>query len=398
MSPIASQHGGLSAFLAPGRTRDLASSWIGAFLASMSQNGLRPMICRAGLFSLLLTAPVSGGIILDFTHGSFFDDSTSIRTMARNALEAAVADINAAIDFNLGAITVDETVGMDGGFQTTHDFDYTYTNPSTGASETITDTGTFAADEVRIFVGMRNLTGTTLGQGGPGGVGLSSGGSSSGGAGSFQGALDDAMANDQHGRGGGPVISTLPGSLGGGSFSFDIGLALGNLWFDSDTDNNGFTDNDATLDANWHFDHTTAVASGKDDFYTVALHEVLHAIGFGVSQSWDDNVSGSNWTGSEAIAANGGSGAGIIDGGHLATGVMSTRLADGTAQAPVMTSTLTTGTRKTLTTLDVAILRDIGFSTVAVPEPSSLLLFGMTLFGIFGRRKRPIPTRQGLSS
>lgn len=63
-------------------------------------------------------------------------------------------------------------------------------------------------------------------------------------------------------------------------------------------------DND---DVAWHYDHTTSVDAGKFDFYSAALHELVHAIGFGNSNSWDDLVSSGTFTGSQFNTSNGGS-------------------------------------------------------------------------------------------
>lgn len=314
-----------------------------------------------------------GQIVIDYTHDNGFFSGNATATAA---LEAAVADINAVLDLDLGEITNDVTTGTSsGGTQIDFDFSYSYTNPTSGASETINDTTIFA-NEVRLFVGSQVLGGTMLGQGGPGGAGLAISGTI--GSGSVADAITMAETLDQHGRGSGPTMLTLSGTVAGESYSFGIGTSVSNLWFDEDTDNDGNPDSPALLDSNWHFDHTTSVAAGKDDFYSVALHETLHAIGIGGSQSWDDLVSGTDYLGSEVIALHG-TGTGIIDGGggHFISGLMSTRLSDGGAQEVAMDPNITTGTRKMLTLIDVAAIQDIGFSVQsnvsAVPEPSSFL-------------------------
>lgn len=335
--------------------------------------------------SLAFTSSVSrADILLDYSNDSFFAGNAT----ARAALEAAASDINSVINFNLNAVTMDTVSGTSGGGSTQLDFDfsYGYSNPNTGASVTIANTQ-LATNEIRIFVGMRNLTGSTLGQGGPGGVGLQIGGFT--GAGSAQDAINDAMSQYEHRRGSGPVISNLSGSIAGANYSFDIGSTVGNLWFDQDTDNNGSTDSAATLDANWHFNHLTSVAAGKDDFYSVALHEILHSIGYGTGDTWDSLRSGTTWMGAEGIAANG-TGVGLIDGGgaHIAGGIQSARFLDGVLQDAVMTPSITTGTRKKLTQLDLAILRDLGYSTTsAVPEPGSLT-FLLVVGCIVGCKRR----------
>ncbi len=334
----------------------------------------------------LLTSQANAGITFDYSNdGGFF----ASHLVAKAALEKAAADINSVINYNLGSVS-DKAIGTSGGKTVTVDWKYTYTNPTTNVPVDILDTA-LAANEIRIFVGMQNLAGSTLGQGGPTGFGISASGSDSGG-GTFAAAVANAQANDQHGRGGGPVISSFTTSLFGSNYTSTLGASIGNLWFDSDTDNNGTTDNDTTLNANWHFDSTTAVAAGKSDFYSVALHETLHAIGFGTSQTWNSLITGGDdWTGANAIAA-AGTGVNIIDAGgaHIASGIMSTRLSDGGLQETVMSPSITIGTRKSLTALDVAFLKDLNYSIAAVPEPSSMLLVAAVavLATVRARRKK----------
>ena len=77
-----------------------------------------------GLLGLIGFAPVANAqIVLDFSddvaNQNFFDDNP----VARAALEAAVADINSAVVFNLSAVE-DVTNGSAG--TTSFDFDFTY--------------------------------------------------------------------------------------------------------------------------------------------------------------------------------------------------------------------------------------------------------------------------------
>jgi len=274
--------------------------------------------CLLGLICLI--ANTNAQIVLDYTHDNGFFSGNA---QATAALEAAISDINSVLNLNLSAVR-DTAAGSSGGGTTaTFDFRYTYTNPTTGASETINDT-TLAVNEIRIFVGSQTL-GTNgsgddiLGQGGPGGNAFSAIGAI--GSGSFQTAINDAIANDTHRRGGGPIISQLAGAFDSGeTFSIDFGLSVGNLWFDDDTQ--------------WHFDHTTAVESGKRDFYSVALHETLHVLGIGGSNAWESLV---------------------------------------------MDPDIQAGVRKGLTLFDVAALRDLGFNTIIPDVPVPVLLGDVNL-------------------
>ncbi len=312
-------------------------------------------------------------IVLDYGDDAATDNFFATHPVAKASLEQARNDLQAAITTTLGAMT-DTASGSNGGTTATYNFNLGYTNPSTGAAVTLND-ASMAADQVKIFVGMRELGASTLGQGGPGSTGLNVGGSGTGSQWPGAVAAANAAASTNRLRGGGPIISTLSGtvSLGGtpATVTVQTGSAVGNLWFDNDSNNDTVTDTDPQLDAYWHFDYSTPVAAGKSDFYSVALHEMLHVLGFGIGQSWNSNVSGTTWLGSE-VSTLMGTGTGMVDGGgaHVASGVTSPRLSDGILQETVMSPSIVVGTRKTLTQLDLAFMRDFGWSTITVvPEP-----------------------------
>ena len=323
-------------------------------------------------------------IVLNYTGDTYFTNNPT----AMAALEAAAADINAAIDFScLEAVTSDTITGTSGGSQANFTFSNFYSNPADG-NATQSTTTQILAGQVNIFAGARTFTGNTLGVGGPGATIFST--PPSGfltNQADFDQAVAAAEANEQHSRGSGPVISVESGAFTNPftgvttPYSFDQGLHTGSIAF-NDT-------------ANWHFDHTTAVTAGASDFYSVALHELLHAIGFGVSDSWNSLISGTTYLGANGIAANGGSGAGLVEstGDHLAQNVMSPRLSDGAFQEVLLDPNLTDGTRKELTELDLAVLQDLGLKTIlppfsAVPEPSSLTLLALGGVVLCGRRRK----------
>lgn len=330
-------------------------------------------------------------IELDYSYDTGSDDFFGTNTQAKSAAEQAAADIGALITTALAPVQNAYT-GSDGFTSVTFDWDYLFTNPSDGTQESI-PSPSLAANTVKIFVGVQELAGDTLGSGGPGGVQVGIAASNISPT-YLQNAIDAAGVNSNNGigRGAGPVIQNVSGtaSFAGypGSYDLDIGVGIGNLWFDVDTDNKKGKDDDATLESFWHFDHTTPVADGKIDFYSVALHEILHALGVGVSDTWDDQVSGSTrWTGSEAIASHG-TGNGLIESGsgHITTGTMSNRLSDGTSQIAVMAPFLNEGERRTLTELDAAFLRDLGYTTVPEPGSATLLVSASVLLTL--RRKK----------
>jgi hypothetical protein len=331
------------------------------------------------LFFASLSLPASAiTIAIDFSNSTsgFFDENTADGLLARAAVQAAADDLSAAITTSLDPLITRVYTGTSGSTTVTLTNTLRYTNPDTGVTTNFV--GNLAADEFRIFVGARSLSGSTLGQGGPGSVSLGAG--ISGFVAQAQAAANLASANSSAGMTrGAHVISTINGAFGGSfsgtTFSTSYGPTLGNLWFDNDGS------------STWHLDHTTAVTSGASDLYSVALHEMLHSLGIGTADNWDSSVSGMDWTGSEVIALYG-TGTGLIDadGSHIENDIMSFRLSDGGMQEVVMDPNITTGTRKQLTLLDLAFLRDIGWQTI--PEPSSILLIGLGSFSLIVRRKR----------
>ena len=351
-------------------------------------------------------------IILDYTHnkavngGSGFFDTNAT---AKAALEKAVSDLNQALnlDNSLSSISAgqNDVVGTNGISSSTAEFTLTYTNPESGAPVSWRPFS-LGTDEIRIFVGMRNLSGNTLGQGGLGGFSTSVGALAL--ESELVGAVADmeSQANAIYGRGHGPKTGTISGSLTLGSttanYSIEKGVTHGNLWFDSDTDNDGSFDTPGELDDSWHFDHTTDVDPTKIDFYSVALHEIMHAIGYGGSDSWDELISGTegdddpdDWLGAFAIAENGGTGVDLIDDGHghIKSGTLSTSIVDGLEQEAVMTPSISNGERRFLTHLDIAFLKDIGYTNAAaVPEPASLVMVSVLSVAGFGyvRRRRKL--------
>jgi hypothetical protein len=331
------------------------------------------MAVVAHLFVALATASAFN-ITLSYPAGFLF--SATHDSVAKNAIDQAALDISTAITTNLAAINNDVITGTNGDTTATFDWSFQYSSPTTGNAVTI-DTATISGGTVIIHVGARNLFGTTLGIGGPAGSGFQLNGN--GFPNQWVGAMASAESQSEvaYKRGGGPVIGTLSGSsaLGGttANYSIDTGISYGSLSLDWDGNNNNVKDDDTQLNNYWHFNHMTPVAVGKNDLYSVALHEILHALGIGASDSWGAKVSGTSWTGASVIGLMG-SGAGLINGAgdHIAESTMSTNAADGTPQEAVMDPSITQGTRKKLTALDLAFLRDIGYSTIDwVTAPSS---------------------------
>ena len=332
-------------------------------------------LTSALIYLTLLSSAAMGQLTADYT----YDDSgffTSIPA-ARWAVEAAIADLNSAINQNLAAVSPSDLT-VSGTFQTatvTIEMTTKIRSPSTDAM--IDFPGDNAQSVVPIYLGAMpqefSSDGSVLGTGGTASYGFLAGASFSNSS-DIEIAARTAgeMASAVFTRGEGPIVSRQSGNFNGDyPFQVEFGLGHGVVSLDNDTDNNGVDDLTEGVDPGdfFHFDHTVAPEAGKVDFYTVALHEAMHAIGLGGSLSWRELVSGSNWMGNEAMSSHGSAGQGIInpDGAHVAAGVQSPRVSDGVMQESVFVSTLAAGERYELTELDLALLRDIGFAGAVPP-------------------------------
>jgi hypothetical protein len=196
-----------------------------------------------------------------------------------------------------------------------------FNHPSTGVSHSIGNM-TIEADELVIFVGARELGGS-LGSGGPGGY-------------TVRCASGSSFCDDVATRGESGAAESDPTDFGpwGGFISFDT-------------------------TTNWHFGQTTqGQSNGESDFLSVAIHEIAHVLGFGASNSWSTFRSGLIFNGTASRALYGSGVPLSSGGGHWANGTMSNE------QETAMDPSLTTGTRKLMTDLDLAGLDDIGWQLI----------------------------------
>jgi len=210
-----------------------------------------------------------------------------------------------------------------------------FSNPSTMATTTVKDL-TIPAGTIKVYVGGANLGGA-LGQGGPGGF--------SGDSNPFDPVF---LSNVQfRGQTGASGSSPTDFARWGGTIAFDQGVS-------------------------WNF-NLNAPATGKNDFLTVATHELAHVLGFGTSPSFRTFTTKDPgtlqylgpFTGPKTEALYGGpvpleTPAAGNNAQHFKNSLMST-VGGVTPQETLMDPDITTGTRKKITLLDWAALDDLGW-------------------------------------
>ncbi len=261
-----------------------------------------------------LSAQQAQAITIEFNYD--YDSNNFFSAQEKNTLNAAGAFFESRLTDSLTAIT---SAG-------TNHFNAVFDRPDTGSNTTINDFSV-SSDTLIVYVGGRDISGSTLGVGGPGGFSASS--------------FSQAFLDNIETRGQG--ASNQDFGPWGGTISFNTNSAW---YFDSDIS-------------------TVADLPGnKNDFYSVALHELAHVLGFGTSNTWNSQYSDNHW----------------------AAGT--TSFVDGVSQEAAMDPSITTGTRKHFTELDLQGLRDIGWEVTAVPVPAAVYLMGTAMIGLFGFRRK----------
>ncbi|WP_218934612.1 fibronectin type III domain-containing protein [Rosistilla ulvae] len=253
-------------------------------------------------------------IVFDYS----YDDSGFFDTQAKAALERAATDYETRLLDTLSAIPA-PTAG--------NSWTASFQDPETGSTVNLPNLQ-LAENEVRVFVGSRNLTGTTLGKASTGyGVQYTD-----------PNWVDTVLWRGQSGAN--------EQSTWGGSIAFDT-------------------------TPTWHFD-AGLPTSGTPDLYSVALHELGHIFGISnqpgntwtsyatplnelspADQALVDNEPGDYFTGPKSVALYGSPIP--VDGGHFEHDVSYAG-----AEA-ALDPNLTTGTRKPMSPLDWTALDDIGW-------------------------------------
>jgi hypothetical protein len=247
-----------------------------------------------------------------FDTGGFFTDPAR-----RAVLQAAATAVTGAMTDFLDAI-------VPGGSNTmTLSFD----DPGTGNPTTVVDP-TIPEDVIIVYVGGYDLPGAAVGLGGPAGV-------------SASGSL--AFTRTAQARGNNGALGNNPTDFApaAGAIAFDT---LAPFYFNTDA---------------------SGLTSGDNDFFSIAQHEIAHLLGFPSADSFQRFVQNNHtFTGPKTVAAFGGNPVPLEnDDSHFLDGT------NVSGVEALMDPTLTIGTRKTITPLDLAALDDLGWSFDPVPPP-----------------------------
>ncbi|MEC9003128.1 MAG: matrixin family metalloprotease, partial [Planctomycetota bacterium] len=277
--------------------------------------------------SFLVTVSLSFDITFDYSLDSagFFADQAR-----KDALERAANVFENRLEDNLAAI-------QPSGSNT---WTAVINHPETGNTENIVDL-VIPIDTLTVFVGSRVMS--NLGIGGSGG---------------YQVSGTSAFVNTMSTRG----QSGIATGSGDSSTNTDFAPWGGSLAF--------------SRDASWNFS-TDAPTSGTNDFYSTAIHELAHLLGFGRADSWDNLVNGSDeFAGTSAVAAHGSTIPLSGTKSHWASSTTSTLPGTTITQETAMDPGLAVGTRKEFTTLDWAALDDIGWEVTAPNQAPTLDAIG----------------------
>ena len=265
---------------------------------------------------------------------------------AKAALEAAASFYSTILTDTFSAIQPPPDFQSSFGGSATFIWNMAFQNPSDATKSISLTNPVVAANEYRIYAGARSIAGSTIGIGG---YSSSTPGYSISGV--FGPGEYDAQIQKKN------DFTTAVTTRGQSS-----GFAT---W-------GGFITFDRDMATPWHYDHTTSPTIGKNDFYSVAIHELGHALGLGVSDEWEAYASQPTpiFTGPSATSLYGGNPPLDPGRGHWAENTMSKILGTETVQEAAMDPNLTVGTRKRLTKLDAAGLTDVGWTVEAPPSPT----------------------------
>lgn len=276
-------------------------------------------------------------ITLDYSYDSsgFFSNPEAVATV-----EAAASFLSGILEDTFSEIRTPETyVGQ----LSTLTWSWEVRLFSQDTTPIVLPNPTIAEDEYRLYLRGTSIPGSAIGLGGPGSWAAST---STSGPGFYPDELAeiDAITDDFFG-----AIETRGEASGFASWGGDV-------TFDTS--------------ASWNLSHLALPSGSQNDLYSVAIHEMIHALGFGEDSPtrqtvWESLVSGANFTGASAMAEYGGPVPLSSDLSHWVEDTESIVYNDFLHQETALDPDILNGTRKELTTLDAAALSDIGWEVAA---------------------------------
>lgn len=270
---------------------------------------------------LALAASPAAAITIQFNYAydaNGFFGTAAAPTPARAALEFAARAFSAFTD------TLQPIVPGGANAWTAR-----FTNPTTGLQEAIPNL-VVPTNTIIIYAGAHDLTGARLGEATRGIYSL-------GNAEGMSSGFLDAVVNRGQGS------TSVDFAPWGGSIAFDLTQSDGRA-------------------RTWNFDPHSSPTGLDNDFLSTAEHELAHLFGFGVSASgsFQANVQSGQFLGAHAMALYGGSIPLQSGGDHWASSVRSPPYSVNPPRA-ALGPLLFAGERQTLTPLDYAALRDVGW-------------------------------------
>jgi hypothetical protein len=218
---------------------------------------------------------------------------------------------------------------------------FTFTNPTTGVGASVVPGSTTSegnvignADELVIFLGARSRGANPLADAGP--AGYTTGGAY---------IAPDAWANAMQAKN---TSTHWEPKMGASSVN---------------TDANFYYDIDLTT-------HADATSSGKVDFYSVMVHEIGHIMGFTSSKAFKNFSSGGvagvgSWTGTNAKIEYSGQNIPLNGDPHWSSSLTQGNVV--CACHPSMQPSITNNVRTSFSSLDFALLKDVGYTISASP-------------------------------
>ncbi len=308
-------------------------------------------LCLAGCVVAQQAAAITLQVDYSYDTSNFFGagnpQGAAAGAQAKTTLESAASYFSSILTDSFSAIQTPahfSSTAFDGVVDWS--WSETFDSPATGASVEVVNP-TVPANKYIIYAGAQNLTANTAGIGSAGGFSYlpytSTGMFSQSEINQINSTTNSFIS----------AITTRGQSSGfvnwGGVVSFD------------------------NTARNWHFNSATLPTASETDFYSIAIHELAHALGFGEQSdpgpsAWQTLVSGSNFTGINSETLNGFQPVPLsADLAHWAQGTTSVVYGTSIAQETSMSPSITDGTRKTFTALDAAGLKDIGWSLILPP-------------------------------